>query len=52
MLTMILWMFALVLFLVAGAINPVEPWRGRLLCFGLACVAGAELVSRGVPLLR
>jgi hypothetical protein len=51
MLSLILLVFALVLFVIAGFVNPAEPWRGRLLCFGLACLAGAELAGR-VPVLR
>lgn len=43
MLSLILLVFAFVLFVVAGALNPAEPWRGRLLCFGLACLVAAEL---------
>ncbi len=50
MLSLILLVFALVLFLIAGFVSPVEPWRGRLLCFGLACLAASELAARG-PLL-
>jgi len=52
MLSLILLVFALVLFVCAGVINAAEPWRGKLLCFGLACLAGAEIVNRAVPLLR
>jgi hypothetical protein len=51
MLSLILLVFALVLFVVGAFANPVDPWRGRLLCLGLACMAGAEIVSRGAPLL-
>jgi hypothetical protein len=50
MLSLILLVFALVLFVVAGFVNPAEPWRGRLLCFGLACLAGAEIIGRGALL--
>ena len=50
MLSMILLVFALVLFVIGAFANPVDPWRGRLLCLGLACMAGAELVSH-VPSL-
>jgi ABC-type transport system involved in multi-copper enzyme maturation permease subunit len=52
MLSLILLVFALVLFIVAGFVNPVDPWRGKLLCFGLACFVGAEIVVRSAPLLR
>ncbi len=52
MLSLILLVFALVLFVIAGAVRPEpEPWRSRLVCFGLACLAGAE-IARNVPLLR
>lgn len=51
MLSLILLVFALVLFVVAGVVAPAEPWRGRLLCIGLACWVGAELV-KGMPLVR
>jgi hypothetical protein len=50
MLSLILLVFALVLFVLAGLINPAnEPWRTRLVCFGLACLAGAEIVRNGMP---
>ena len=49
--SVLLLVFALVLFVIGSFVNPVDPWRGRLLCLGLACIAGAEIVSR-VPLLR
>ena len=45
--------FAFVFFVIAGIINPVvtEPWRHRLVCFGLAAfVLGAILYV--VPLLH
>ncbi len=51
MISLILLVFALVLFVVAGAINAAEPWRGKLLCIGLACWVGAELVTRALPTL-
>jgi hypothetical protein len=46
-----LFMLAVLLFLIAGALNPVPPpgewpWRNRLVCFGLASFALAELASR------
>jgi hypothetical protein len=47
MLSLILLVFAFVLFVIAGAVNPPEnPWRSRLVCFGLACVALADIVVR------
>jgi hypothetical protein len=52
MLSLILLVFALVLFIIAGAVNPVEPWRGRLSCLGLACWVGAEIILRAGPLLH
>ena len=51
MLSLILLVFAFVLFVIAGFVRPEpEPWRGRMICFGLACLALAEIV-RNVPLL-
>jgi hypothetical protein len=47
----LLLMFALVLAVIAGNVNPVDPWRGRLLCFSVACIAAAELV-KAIPLLH
>lgn len=53
MLSLILLVFALVLFVVSGILNPaVEPWRTRICCFGLACLAAAFLFEKAVPLLR
>jgi uncharacterized membrane protein YczE len=49
--SLILLVFAVVLSVVAALVNPPDPWRGKLLCFALACLAGAELAGR-VPLLR
>ena len=48
MLSIILLVFALVLFILAGFLNQPEPsvWRGRLVCLGLACLAGSELLFR------
>lgn len=46
MLSVFLLMFALVLFLIAGFGFAPEPWRNRLVCFGLACMAAALLVMR------
>jgi apolipoprotein N-acyltransferase len=40
--------FALVLFIIAGALNPpADAWRTRLVCFGLACWVAAEML-RGI----
>jgi hypothetical protein len=52
MLSLILYVFALVLFMLAGFVNlPSDnPWRSRLVCFGLACMVGAEIASHA-PLL-
>jgi cell division protein FtsW (lipid II flippase) len=47
MLSIILLIFALVLLSIAGIVNPVDPWRGKLACFGLACWVAAE-IFRGV----
>ncbi len=55
MLSLILMVFALVLFIIAGSFAyavPDWPWRNRLLCFGLACWVASELVSRGPGLLH
>lgn len=49
MLSIILIVFALVLAILAGASNPPEVWRGRLICFALACFFAAELL-KNVPL--
>jgi cytochrome c oxidase assembly factor CtaG len=52
MLSLILLVFAFVLFVIAGFVRPEpEPWRARMVCFGLACLALAEIVTRGAPLL-
>lgn len=47
MLTMILLVFAFVLFVVAGLIPqpPAPAWNWRLLCFGLACWVLSELLG-------
>lgn len=39
---------AIVLFLVAAAVAPIEPWRSRLGMAGLAAWAFAELIFRGL----
>lgn len=51
MLSLIFLVFALVLAILAGFIQPAtaEPTRARLICFSLACFFAAELV-RLVPL--
>lgn len=53
MLSLILLVFALVLFIVAGVVMtpPENPWRNRLVCFGLACWVGAELLTK-TPIAR
>lgn len=51
MLILILLIFALVCFIVAGFVGVPEPWHNRLVCFGLACIAGAMLLERAGPLL-
>ena len=57
MLSLILLVFALVLFIIAGAFRfaPTdEPVRGRIVCFGLACAVGAnvgQLLDQIVTLL-
>ena len=50
MLTLILLVFALVLFCIAAFVNPVEPWRGKLCCIAFACWVASELV-KGIPQL-
>jgi len=46
MLTLILLVFAFVLFCVAGMAPVSEPpWRSRLACLGLACWVLAELLK-------
>lgn len=52
MLSLILLVFAFVLFAVAGWIDPVQPWHNRLVCFGLACGTLAFIVKDATPLLR
>jgi hypothetical protein len=52
MLSLILLVFAFVLFIVAGALAiPEPPWKTRLICFGLACWVFSELL-KGVPALK
>jgi hypothetical protein len=48
MLSMILVIFAFVLFAIAAAWNPPPetPWRSRLVCAGLACWTLAEILAR------
>lgn len=43
---LILLVFAFVLFVVAGFIQPDHPWRAKLGLFGLACWVLAELLGR------
>jgi len=43
MLATIALVFALVLFVTAGAWN-ADPWRNRMVCLGLAFWVGAELL--------
>ena len=48
MLSLILMVFAFVLFAIAGFIappTPESPWSSRLVCFGLSCWVLAELVK-------
>ena len=53
MLSLILLVFALVLFVLAAFVNQPDPSpaRGRLACFGLACLAAAEIATHAAPLL-
>jgi hypothetical protein len=50
----IMLMFAFVLFVLSGFVAPTEPWRGRLLCLGLACWVLSDLLARvgSLPPLR
>ena len=52
MLSLILLVFALVLFVIAAALNPPDtnPIRSRLVCAGLACLAGAEILVRAATI--
>jgi len=51
MLALILMVFALVLSVIAGIVNPVDPWRGKLICFALACFFAAQLATQ-IPALK
>jgi hypothetical protein len=44
--SLILLIFAFVLFSISAFVNPVEPWRGKLCCIALACWVLAEIVLR------
>ena len=47
MLSIILMVFAFVLFIISAFVAPQpEPWRGRLVCFGFACMALADLFTK------
>ena len=52
MLSLILLVFALVLFAIAAAVNPPDtnPVRSRLVCLGLACLAGTEILARATTI--
>lgn len=50
MLSLILLVFAFVLFAVAGLVDPAQPWHNRLVCYGLACFA-LSFVVEGLPKL-
>lgn len=56
MLTLILLVFAFVLAVLAGALNPApapgNPWCWRLLCWSFGCYVLAELFNRAGPLLK
>ncbi len=52
MLSLILLVFAFVLFVIAGLAPLVEPpWKTRLISFGLACWVLSELL-KGLPAVR
>jgi hypothetical protein len=44
--SLILLVGALVLFIIASQVNPVEPSRSKLCCLAFACWVGAEIVAR------
>ena len=50
MLSLFLMILALVLFLIAGSLVVTEPWRSKLVCYGLASLTGAFIVSNAVGL--
>lgn len=52
MLSLICLVFAFVLAVVAAFLTPApaEPWRGRLLCFALACFFLGEILAKGALL--
>jgi hypothetical protein len=53
-LSIILLVFSLVLSALAG-VGPFDdpnPWRGRLLCYAVACLAAALLFEKAAPLLH
>lgn len=54
MISLILLVFAFVLAVLAGSLNPAPapPWPWRLLCYSLACWFLADLVVRGGTLLH
>lgn len=52
MLSLILLIFAFVLFMIAAFVSPVDPWRGRLMCLGLGCWTLAEILGRTLPSLK
>lgn len=53
MLSLILLVFALVLFVLAAFAPGADPnpLRNRLVCFGLACMVAAEIATHAAPLL-
>jgi hypothetical protein len=53
MFSLILLVFAFVLFVLSGAVNPPEnPWRTRMVCFGWACVALAMILEKTPVLFK
>lgn len=53
MLTLILLVFAFVLFVVSAFLAPPEhPWKGRLALFGFSCWVLAEILGRAPALMR
>lgn len=52
MLPTLLFLLSIVFFFIAGAIAVPEPWRDRLICFGLTCFAAAEFTSKMAGLMH
>lgn len=46
MLSLILMVFAFVLFVIAGCFAIPDPWKNRLVCFGLGCWVLSEILGK------